>query len=362
MGVSEGFEPLMNRIGADIRLRSTKIDGWPHFAWTCRVLCAAPDVVVLHQAAGMPITTWNGVWTPDCDARIYFWRDRWFNVIQSWHTDGSLKEYYCNVITPARVVDDELHWNDLDLDVSVQADGTYRILDEDEWARNIERLVYVPELVAGARRAMDELITSVERRAFPFNALAGSLLDEIEPLWHVHEYHETIVNAPPNVVYDAMMALPVGASTVMRVLMGLRGLPARLIGRRTRRKEAVHNEALIAAMRRQGFVLLGERPGAEIVLGLAGRFWQAAPSGVRLNGREDFMRYEERGAARASINFRVEPLSGGRTRVSTETRVRCFGGAERKFKVYWAFIGPFSAWIRRDWLRLIKRSSESASQ
>ena len=81
-----------------------------------------------------------------------------------------------------------------------------------------------------------------------------------------------------------------------------------------------------------------------------------------LRGREDFVNYIESGSARASINFRVKPLEGGRSRLSTETRVRCFGGGQRKFKLYWALIGSFSAWIRRDWLRLIKQSSESASQ
>ena len=166
--VSLGFETLADRIGADIRLRSTKIDGAPHFEWTCRVIGASLDAIVLHQAAGTPIKTWKEVWTPDFDARIYFWRDRWFNVIQSWNTDGSLSGYYCNVTTPAHVIENELCWDDLDLDVSVRADGTYRVLDEDEWARNVERLGYAPELVARARRAMDELITSVERRVFPF--------------------------------------------------------------------------------------------------------------------------------------------------------------------------------------------------
>ena len=168
---SPGFGTLADRIGDDIRLRSTKIDGAPHFEWTCRVIDASPDGVVLHQAAGTPIKAWKEVWTPNFDAWIYFWRDRWFNVIQSWDAGGSLSGYYCNVITPARVVGDELCWADLDLDVSVQSDGTYRVLDEEEWARNVGRLGYAPELVACARRAMDELIASVARRAFPFDAL-----------------------------------------------------------------------------------------------------------------------------------------------------------------------------------------------
>jgi len=195
------------------------------------------------------------------------------------------------------------------------------------------------------------------------SGMAITMLDEIEPTWHVHEYHETIVNATPKVVYDAMKALPIGASMVMRVLMGLRELPARLTGRLTRRvaaRERVSSPqmSLIAAMQSGGFGLLGERPDEEIVLGLAGRFWEMSPVRVRLNSREDFVNYQESGSARASINFRVEPLDQGRTRVSSETRVRCFGGAERKFKLYWALINPFSAWIRRDWLRLIKQASE----
>ncbi len=187
----------------------------------------------------------------------------------------------------------------------------------------------------------------------------ATLLDQIEPAWHVSEYHETIVNAPPRVVYDALMALPADASRVMRVLMGLRGLPGRLMGGRAGRTSSAPEKNLIASMRSRGFALLGERPGEEIVLGLAGRFWELSPTRSRLDSREDFVNYVESGSARASINLRVEPLANSQTRVSTETRVRCFGGAERKFQVYWALIGPFSAWIRRDWLRVIKRLSEA---
>jgi hypothetical protein len=157
-------------------------------------------------------------------------------------------------------------------------------------------------------------------------------------------------------VYAAALALPVDASTVMRVLMGLRTLPARLAGRKTR----VAARSLTEAMQQSGFALLGERPGEEIVLGLAGKFWQLSPERAALRGREDFLSYQQNGSARASMNLRIAPLADGRTRLSTETRVRCFGGAAQKFKLYWMLVGPFSAWIRRDWLRSIKRASESA--
>ena len=164
--MDSSFEALAGHIGHHIRLRSTKIDGSPHFAWSCRLIEASPPRLVLHQAAGTPIQTWKQVWTPDFDAKVYFWSDKWFNAIQSLNADGSLRGFYCNVITPARWLDGELRWVDLDLDISVQVDGTYRILDDDEWARNTERMSYAPEMVAHARRAVDELAASIERRAF----------------------------------------------------------------------------------------------------------------------------------------------------------------------------------------------------
>jgi protein associated with RNAse G/E len=66
-----------------------------------------------------------------------------------------------------------LQWIDLDLDISVQANGTYRLMDEDEWARNAERLNYSPEVRDEARRAVDELSARIARREFPFDALQG---------------------------------------------------------------------------------------------------------------------------------------------------------------------------------------------
>jgi len=164
--VDTSFRALIGYIGHDIRLRSTKLDGSPHFAWSCRLVDASPSRLVLHQPAGTPIETWKEVWTPDFDARVYFWSGKWFNAIRSLNAEGSLPRIYCNVITPARWLEGELRWVDLDLDVSVQTDGAYRILDEDEWARNVERMSYAPEMVAHARRAVDELVASIERRAF----------------------------------------------------------------------------------------------------------------------------------------------------------------------------------------------------
>jgi len=64
-------------------------------------------------------------------------------------------------------------WDDLVLDVSVDADGAYRLLDEDEWADTLERVAIAPEVVRHARRAVDEVIALIARRAAPFDTLAA---------------------------------------------------------------------------------------------------------------------------------------------------------------------------------------------
>jgi hypothetical protein len=109
---------------------------------------------------------------------------------------------------------------------------------------------------------------------------------------------------------------------------------------------------------RGGFVILEEEPGREIVLGLIGRFW-STKGPIRRVEPAEFAAYDETGMAKAAWNFRVEPISEERSVVITETRVRCTDdGGRRKFLLYWAAIGPFSAVIRRRALSLIRQDAE----
>jgi hypothetical protein len=115
-------------------------------------------------------------------------------------------------------------------------------------------------------------------------------------------------------------------------------------------------EEMIAA----GFVVLGERPSEEIVIGVVGRFWRPASGIVRVSAAE-FGSYAEPGHARGAMNFRVDRRRGG-CRLRTETRVNCVDDAALwRFRLYWAIVGPFSALIRREMLRAIRRDAEGAA-
>jgi hypothetical protein len=55
-----------------------------------------------------------------------------------------------------------------------------------------------------------------------------------------------------------------------------------------------------------------------------------------------------------AADFRAKPVGEARSRLSTETRVLPLDGMSRRlFRAYWLVVGPFSALIRRRWLRAI---------
>jgi protein associated with RNAse G/E len=98
----------------------------------------------------------------------YYWLDRWYNVFRFSGADGKLRNYYCNVNQPPRFDGRVLSYIDLDIDVLVAPDLTYKILDVEDFEANARRYAYPEDVQANARQAVAELTGLIESRAFPF--------------------------------------------------------------------------------------------------------------------------------------------------------------------------------------------------
>lgn len=174
------------------------------------------------------------------------------------------------------------------------------------------------------------------------------LIDECLPIFEIREHHQVEVATGSSRAYQAVVDLDLSRSPMIRLLFAVRGLPRR-------------QPLTLSELARAGFVILGEEPGTEIVLGVTGRFWRAR-GGLRRVGPDEFATFTEPGYAKAASNFRVEPTGDGRSIVSTETRVTTTDPASRRaFSFYWRLVGPFSGLIRRRALGLIRRSAESGN-
>lgn len=174
------------------------------------------------------------------------------------------------------------------------------------------------------------------------------LIDRFLPHGDFAERHEIAVAASPERTWAAVRALDLRDDAVIRTVLRIRGIP-------------VAGKLTLDEAPRLGFMLLGEEPGVEVVVGVVGRFWRPTGNIHRIDP-ERFTRFDDAGFAKAAWNFRVISKAPGRCLVVTHTRIVCTDAvAKRKMGRYWMLIRPFSGWIRLRALSLIKRAAERDS-
>ena len=172
------------------------------------------------------------------------------------------------------------------------------------------------------------------------------LIDEFLPIWDACERHSIKINAPVDEISRAMRRMDLRRARLTKFLLCLRGIPAPA-------------EVSLDDFLKTGFVILGEKPDEEIVLGLTGKFWTPSGNLIRVEAN-DFVQFDKSGYAKAAWNFSLDEISGGAVCLNTETRVFCTDAASRTlFQFYWFFIGAFSGLIRREMLWVIKQTAES---
>jgi uncharacterized protein len=147
-----------------------KYDGAEHRRWPARIakvigplliLDAVFDAEIQHDLLG---TIASGTISTE-----YYWLDRWYNVFRFSDPDQTLKNFYCNINVPPSFDGRILSYIDLDIDVLVDPDLRYKVLDEDDFEQNAKHYPYPLAVQAQARAALAELITLIESRSFPFN-------------------------------------------------------------------------------------------------------------------------------------------------------------------------------------------------
>lgn len=188
------------------------------------------------------------------------------------------------------------------------------------------------------------------------------LLERCLPDYDVTETHVVVVDADTDVTWQAARRGDLSRSAVVRTLLELRSLPNRLqrvlAGRPA---ESARPPLNLDDMERVGFLLLGERPGHEIVFGSVVQPWKAVTDSEPAPQVEAdrFAAFDTPGYVKVAFNIRVEPYGRGRSLVTSETRTAATDPASlHRFSRYWLLVGPISALIRRLMLRIVKSDAE----
>ncbi len=189
------------------------------------------------------------------------------------------------------------------------------------------------------------------------------LLDDYLPEFDVRTSYATRIAASPARVYTSLWTANFDHWGVTRALYAVRTLPSfparpRETWRRFR-DELFRKRFTLDGMLSEGFSLLEERPGEELLLGTVGRFWHARGE-LCATSPVQFRAPAPAGTAKAAWNFEVGIRADGATELRTETRVLCADVAtRRRFRAYWMLIKPFSGLIRQEMLAAVRSAAES---
>jgi protein associated with RNAse G/E len=157
-------------VGSEIDVSVRKYAGREHRRWHARVAKHEGSLLILDAVFEEEIKhDLLGTIALGTVSTEYYWLDRWYNVFRFTDKSGKLKSFYCNVNKPPSFDGRVLSYIDLDIDVLVAPDLTYKILDLDDFEANARAYAYPEDVQANAHGALKELTQLIEARAFPFN-------------------------------------------------------------------------------------------------------------------------------------------------------------------------------------------------
>jgi len=172
--------------------------------------------------------------------------------------------------------------------------------------------------------------------------------DEFLPVYDVSDAVATVAYADRETTWRALLEvdlLKLGREApVVGMLGALRMLPE-IVGhvlhgeRPAKPPESMRLRDLPSIpMYEGGWILLGERPGQEIALGLVGKFWRPVIEFARIANADEFREFDEPGFAKTVYDLSLRELDPNRTLLSGLMRTATTDDhARRWFRRYWTF-------------------------
>jgi hypothetical protein len=186
-------------------------------------------------------------------------------------------------------------------------------------------------------------------------------LDSYLTQYHFVERHSLTVNSTPEKVFKAFWQLDMAESKIIKTLLKMRSAYCLLFTGKSYTQSSI-GLSIKDMIDKSGFILLENVKNKEIIMGFVGRFWQPSGGIARNIKAEDFISFEQTGYCKTAWNFYIEQENGDKLRLSTETRILCYGySAKIPFSLYWTAIKPFSGWIRLVMLKMIKEQAERST-
>jgi uncharacterized protein len=164
---SEVAAPAQNKI---VTVQARKFDGRLHREWKANLVAQDDALIIVEGVFEEEVRHPQlGTIAAGTLSTEYYWAHRGYSIFRFLQPSGGLRNYYCNINLPAEFDGDVLTFIDLDIDVLVAPDFSYRVLDEEEFAANAALYAYPQDVLEAVPHALAELIQIIEHRDYPFD-------------------------------------------------------------------------------------------------------------------------------------------------------------------------------------------------
>lgn len=99
-------------------------------------------------------------------AILFFYKNEWFNILAQLKKYGLF--YYCNIASPYVIDGNIIKYIDYDLDLRIFPDGSFKVLDKNEYKYHKVTMRYSDEIDTIVQDSLQRLIKLKEDGSFPF--------------------------------------------------------------------------------------------------------------------------------------------------------------------------------------------------
>jgi hypothetical protein len=174
------------------------------------------------------------------------------------------------------------------------------------------------------------------------------LADHFLPVYDVSDAVATVADADQETAWRALLdvdLLQLGREAPVVGMLGALRMVPEVIGhllhgeRPAKPPESMRLRDLPSIpMYEGGWILLGDRPGEEIALGLVGKFWRPVIEFARITSADQFRDFDEPGFAKTIYNLTARELDANKALLSGLMRTATTDEhARRWFRRYWTF-------------------------
>lgn len=155
------------RIGENYTIHCYKHNGEIHRTWDEAVLLSSnKDFLVFGNKKARVNNSDGRVWYTKEPAIIFYYKDRWYNIISQFKKTGLY--YYCNIASPTIIEGKVIKYIDYDLDLRVFPDGSFKVLDFGEYKYHKSLMGYSKKLDMILKEELSDLIEHARKKDIAF--------------------------------------------------------------------------------------------------------------------------------------------------------------------------------------------------